>query len=168
MSTIGQLTVVLGADARDFTTAIQGVRATVKGLQPELESITGGPLARFKKALSMQESRAGSEGLRVLRMGVTDLAAQTLGTTGAVGKLGEGLLSPGGGGPWGLAALGGIAAVGLAMKVFGDDSVDAAKRTQEAMAIVANALKLPKFGQVADDLAAVGLELTTARDRADA
>jgi len=140
----------------------------VKGLQPELESVTSGPLARFKKALTMQESRAGSEGLRVLRTGMTDIAAQALGTTGAVGKIGESFLSLGIGGPWGLAALGGIAAVGVAMRAFGDESVDAAKRTQEAMAIVTNALKLPKFGQVADDLAAVGLELTTARDRADA
>src|SRR5689334_25054572 len=116
MSTIGQLTVVLGADARDFTTAIANVKSTVKGLQPELESVTGGPLARFKKAIEMQEHRAGSAGLRVLQTGMGELASQALGTSTAVGKVGESFLSLGIGGPWGLAILGGIAAAGLAMK----------------------------------------------------
>jgi hypothetical protein len=166
MSTIGQLTVVLGADARDFTTAIQNVKSTVKGLQPELESITSGPLARFKRAMTLQESRAGSEGLRVLRSDMTQLASEALGTSGAVGKIGESFLSLGIGGPWGLAALGGIAAVSLAMKLFGEDSAAAAERLRSAMTAAANALTLPKFGRVADDLAAVGRELSDVRDHA--
>src|SRR5215467_13947670 len=100
MATIGQLTVVLGADARDFTTAISGVKASVRGFQQDLNTSTSGPLAKFAKALKLSESREGAQALRAVKSEVGALASEALGTAGTVGRLGESFLALGVGGPW--------------------------------------------------------------------
>lgn len=132
---LGQLGPAGEAAAKRINAAWQKVNS-ITTARRELDqlkaALSGGatPLQQFQKGLDRLDAREATSGMFALRAGLTGLATEAIGTSGALARLGESFIAFGLSGGVGLTVLAGIAAIGLAVKAFSHEETDAEKAAQ--------------------------------------
>jgi hypothetical protein len=118
VAVVGELDAVLRAPTAQFKADLAQGETAVRSFSQSLSATATPALERFGKGIGVMERREASRAMMELRSGLTMLSAGAVGAHGPVERLGLAMLNFGVGGIWGLAILGGIAAVAAALKLL--------------------------------------------------
>lgn len=165
---VGELRATATIDASLARSTLAGLRSDIDAFAGTLGGAAQPAIDRFSKGLGLLERRDASMAMRELRSGVATLAAESIGASGPIERLGLSFLSFGVGSSWMLAIIGGIAAVALAMKALGDDAqaleqavTDTGKAAQAAFVHIVDTRNAKDADDIRAHLSALAAEIVS-------
>lgn len=169
MADIGDVVVKLQADVGQFQTGMNAATTSIQNFQYSAETATTGTQTFYEGVEQAGLFASGSErGIRRMEFALGSLASESLGAGHAVGQLGEGMLLFTAGSPVALGVLAGVFAIGEAIKLVGDKSIDATTHiddVRKALQKLADETPQAKFRNVEAQIAEANRQLVDAQNK---